>query len=146
MDLIKHFDWGQYTPNLQERKLRAKAGVSPVTVACSGIPSKEDFIKDIVRLTYGERVFVQIKLGYAVCHPEDQYSRSIGVGIATSAQETREFEMINAEISRRKVKVTLKNSSENIAMVISYPFESVRPALEWIDINGKFGPNAKWLF
>lgn len=146
MDLIKHFDWGQQTPTLQERKRRAKAGVNAVTVACSGVPSKEDFTKDIIRLTYGERVFVQIQLGYAVCHPEDQYSRSLGVEIATSAQRPCEFELISSEVSCRKVTVRLENKSENIYVVISYPFQAVRPVLEYIEIKGKFTPNDKWIF
>ncbi|CAB5221068.1 hypothetical protein UFOVP244_77 [uncultured Caudovirales phage] len=146
MDLIKHFDWGQCTPTLQERKRRAKAGVNAVTVACSGVPSKEDFIKDIIRLTYEERVFVQIRLGYAVVHPEDQYSRTLGLQIAKSDQKTYEFELINCEVNCRKISVRLENKSENIDIIISYPYKAVRPVLEWIEIKGKSPPYSKWLF
>jgi hypothetical protein len=140
MYLIAHLAWKEKTPTLTERKWFASKNVIPMTVVCTNFPSLQDIVHESARLSYGERVFTELDIGEAFCHPEDQYCKKIGSNQATSAIKTHEFELTSVSLTAKGIAANFSRTDGMAMFTVTYRPNAVRPSIFHFTSNGKEPP------
>lgn len=89
MLFVYHRSFGSNTPKVSKRRTLGRAGTTLIKV-----PELPMIAAIAQSLVIGQQAFLEIEIGQSFCHPLDQFSRKIGMKLATERMVKYTFKSV----------------------------------------------------
>lgn len=89
MLFVYHRSFGGNTPKISQRRTMGRAGTTLIKV-----PELVTIAATAAALVIGQQAFIEIEIGQSFCNPLDQFSRKIGMKLATERMVSYTFKTV----------------------------------------------------
>ncbi len=123
---IKHLSYGAATPS---KKVRKTSNQRAKTIIFE-IPEYHSFISNLKNAILGHMAPISLSAGVATCHPEDEFTRKVGIAKATEAMKPYLCTIANVNLGNKMSHVRLVSGGNVFVVELNHEQQVARILLE----------------